>query len=188
MCILEFPVAHRSRWIAFHQFIFASNSLLPFLINLCSTMTISFVVIKNKMNTLRTSTVDEENQSVWIVLRARLRLVIDVLNENRELVIGPGITLVPQFFSLPLFISAFLLNCRNIEQSWLRYLLIGCYWISLTPQASSFFLYISPSSSYSNEWRKTKVSRWISRWFQRDQSPSAATFSGTREILFKSQQ
>ena len=177
ICIFEFPLVHRSRWMAFHQLIFVSNSLLPFLINLCSTITISAVVIKNKMNTLRTSPIDQENQSTWIILRDRLRLVLDVLNENKELVIGPGITLVPQFFSLPLFISAFVLTCHNIEQSWLRYLLIVCYWISLTPQATSFFLYISPSSSYSNEWRKTKISRWL----KRDQPPA------TREMGLKSQ-
>ena len=187
MCVFEFPVAHRSVWMAYHQLIFVLNSLLPFLINLCSTVTISVVVIKNKLNTLRASRRDQKKQSTGITIQHRLRWMSDVLWENKELIIGPAITLVPQSFSIPLFLATLLLDCQNLEHSWLRYLLIACYWISLTPQWTSFFLYISPSSSYSNEWRKTKICQWISHRFRWDQAPATAV-AATRELTAKGQQ
>ena len=111
-------------------------------------------------------------------IRARVGLIFDVLRENQEFVIGPSITLVPQLFSMPLFISSFIFNCQNLEESWLRHFLIVSYWISFTPQWTSFFLYISPSSFYSNEWRQTNVGRWITKLpHHHAPSPTRATFS-----------
>jgi hypothetical protein len=120
-------------------------------------------------------------QSMWIVLRARVRLIFDVLIEKREFIVGPAITLVPQLFSLPLFLSSFIFNCHNFENSWLRYFLIVSYWISFTPQWTSFFLYISPSSFYSNEWRKTKIGRWMNTF--RLRHPRAPTTTTTFTVL-----
>jgi hypothetical protein len=74
-------------------------------------------------------------------MRVRLRLIVDVLRENKEFIVGPAITLVPQLFSLPLFISSFVFDCQNLEDSWLRHFLIVSYWISFTPQWTSFFLF-----------------------------------------------
>ena len=128
---------------------------------------------------------DQTNESMLTNIRRRLRLVVDVLRENRELVIGPGITLIPQLFSLPLFVSAFVLDCQNLDNSWLRYLLIVSYWISFTPQWTSFFLYISPSSFYSNEWRKTSIGRWIHQILRRQPSlpkTPLVAFGGIRDI------
>jgi hypothetical protein len=108
--------------------------------------------------------------------RIRVRLIVDVLSENREFVLGPAITLVPQLFSLPLLISSFIFDCRNLEESWLRHFLIVSYWISFTPQWTSFSLYILPSSLYSSEWRQTDVHRWIKNLRPRQASaPPAAT-------------
>ena len=117
-------------------------------------------------------------------LQGRVRFVLSVLNENKELVIGPGITLIPQLFSLPLFISSFTLNCQNIENNWLRHLLITSYWISFTPQLISFFLYVTPSSLYSDEWRKTKVARWINSIVSSHQSErtTATTHTASRAV------
>jgi hypothetical protein len=114
---------------------------------------------------------------VWIVLQARVHLIIDVLIEKKEFIVGPTITLVPQLFSLPLFLSSFMFNCQNLDNSWLRYFLIVSYWISLTPQWTSFFLYIYPSSFYSSEWRKTKIGRWMTRLLLRNAPAPATTFS-----------
>ena len=119
-------------------------------------------------------------------INARVGLIFDVLRENKEFVIGPSITLVPQLFSLPVFISSFIFNCQNLEESWLRHFLIVSYWISFTPQWTSFFLYISPSSFYSNEWRQTNVGRWITNLpHHHPPSPTRATFtvlSGAKDI------
>ena len=116
-------------------------------------------------------------------IRRRLRLALDVLSEKKELVIGPAITLVPQLFSLPLFISAFILDCQNLDNSWLRYFLIVSYWLSFTPQWTSFFLHIFPSSFYSNEWRRTTLGRRIHQTFRRYRSPTSTVLTGIRDIL-----
>ena len=112
------------------------------------------------------------------MVRARFHLIVDVLIEKREFIVGPAITLLPQLFSLPLFLSSFIFNCQNIESSRFRYFLIGSYWISLTPQWTSFFLYISPSSFYSNEWRKTSIHRWLNTFRCRHLQTPSTTFTG----------
>ena len=101
------------------------------------------------------------DESRWLTIGHWCRLAVNVLRENRELVIGPSITLIPLSFSLPLIVAGFVLNCENLENSWFRYLLIISYWATLTPKWTSFFLYISSSSFYMGEWRKTKIRRWM---------------------------
>ena len=168
MCIFTFPQSRRSAWAGVHLFVSTLHSIVPFLINLCSTVLISVTVVKKKINTRR----NKQAQVTSCV--GRLRFICSVLHENRELVIGPGLTLIPQLFSLPLFIASFTLDCQNIEQSWLRYLLIVSSWTTFTPQLISFFLYISPSSLYSDEWNKTKLRRWINSTLRRHPSAGKA--------------
>ena len=180
MCVLEISKSDRTIWMTFHLLFLLLNSLLPFLINLFSTITIILIIVNKKIKTL-TSPADRIDRSDLMNIRRRLHLIVDVLRENQEFVIGPAITLVPQLFSLPLFISSFLFNCRNLEESWLRYFLIVSYWISLTPQWTSFFLYISPSSFYSSEWHKTNLGRRIDNLLH--QHPSASTTTKTITAL-----
>ena len=94
----------------------------------------------------------------------RFRLLIDVLTENKELVVAPAITLIPQLFSLPSFIASFLLGCQDLRDNNLRYLLIASFFITFIPQLISFFLYISPSSFYSKEWYATNIGKWIKNY------------------------
>ena len=120
----------------------------------------------------------------WIHLRRHCRLTIDVLSDNKELIIGPGLTLVPQLFSLPLFVAAFALDCQNLERSGLRHLLIVSYWRSSIPQLTSFFLYVSPSSFYFHQWRQTRIAKWIYQTFHRHPASSTSgltVLSQTRE-------
>lgn len=91
--------------------------------------------------------------------QTRLELLREVLYENKELVIGPAVTLIPQLFSLPLFIASLTLVCQTIETSSIRYLIIISYFITFIPQLISFFLYVSPSSLYSREWHATDLSK-----------------------------
>ena len=49
MCVIEYPSTYRSVWISIHQIVSVSPILLPLLINLCSTLTIMGIVIKNKV-------------------------------------------------------------------------------------------------------------------------------------------
>jgi hypothetical protein len=50
MCVLNFPISHRSLWMIMHQTITIINSILPLLISIFCTITIVCVIIKNKMN------------------------------------------------------------------------------------------------------------------------------------------
>ena len=70
ICVLEFPVSHRSKWSKFHLILSVINLFVPLLINICSTITIICVVTKKKMNTRRQKArefdaIDEKN---WISL------------------------------------------------------------------------------------------------------------------------
>jgi hypothetical protein len=183
MCVIEFPTNYQSRWLLFHFIVSIMNSILPLLINLCCTITISCVVAKKKLNTRKTvivlniKTKEEGETSIkesrLTKFRARLRLVLNVLSENKELIIGPGITLVPQLFSLPLFVISFTLYCQNLESSWVRYLLITSYFTSFIPQLTSFMLYVLPSSFYSTEWQNTKINQWMFGFFRSTRSDRA---------------
>ena len=183
MCVIEFPIKSRSKWLTFHLIISIMNSIVPLLINICCTTTISYTIAKNKMNIRKKSTalgMNEVERSGKISLKTQFYFVLNVFSENKELIIGPAITLVPQLFSLPLFVISFTLYCQNLESSWVRYLLIVSYFTSFIPQLTSFMLYILPSSFYSNEWHETTISQWISVVFQsqRLDAPTSKTFDG----------
>jgi hypothetical protein len=51
LCVLQISTRDRSLWMTFHLLFLILHSFVPFLINLCSTIVITFVVIKKKMNT-----------------------------------------------------------------------------------------------------------------------------------------
>jgi hypothetical protein len=100
---------------------------------------------------------------------------------------GPAFTVIPQLFSIPVLIVSYSLICQTIETSPLRYLLIASELASFIPQVISFFLYISPSSFYSREWRATNMSKRITALTQcHRQSPSTlSTILSTRNIRSK---
>jgi hypothetical protein len=56
MCVFEFPDVNRSVWMFAHLLVSIVNSLLPLLINLCSTIVISMIVIRKKMKTVANDT------------------------------------------------------------------------------------------------------------------------------------
>ena len=187
ICVLDISKNDRTLWMTFHLLFLLLNSLLPFLINLFSTLIITLIIVKKKMKTntshSSSSLAEQIDRSHWMNnSRRRLHFIVDVLRENKEFVIGPAITLVPQLFSLPLFISSFIFNCQNLEDSWLRHFLIVSFWFSFTPQWTSFFLYISPSSFYSSEWHKTTLGRWIDTLLRRHPSTKSnfTAASGTK--------
>ena len=112
-----------------------------------------------------------------VMRMSRLHLLRTVLVENKELVIGPAFTLIPQLFSLPYFIALLSLRCQNIQTSGLRYLLIASYLPTFIPPLMSFPLYISPSSFYSQQWRATTLSKWLVAFQRRHELPSVVTRS-----------
>ncbi|CAF1648215.1 unnamed protein product [Adineta ricciae] len=54
MCAMDFSVSYQSTWTSIHQIISIIHSILPLLINICSTMIIIERVISNKMNIQKT--------------------------------------------------------------------------------------------------------------------------------------
>jgi hypothetical protein len=94
----------------------------------------------------------------------RLNVLRDVLNQHKEMIARPVITLVPSIFSLfslPLFIVSLSLGCQTEKINQLRYLLIVSFFMSLFPQMITFFLYIYPSTFYSKQWQATAIARRI---------------------------
>ena len=88
----------------------------------------------------------------------------NVLNENREMITRPAITLIPSLFSLfslPFLIISFSLGCQNLHEDPLRYVLIVFYFITFVPPMLMFYLYISPSSFYWKEWELTTIRKWM---------------------------
>ena len=114
-------------------------------------------------------------------MRRNIRLLMDVLRENKELITGPGLTIIPQLFVLPQFVIAFKLLCQNLDAGGTRYVLMACNLAMFIPQSISFTLYVLPSTFYSRQWRNTRVGQRVSEWFPRRQrpQPAATTIIGT---------
>jgi hypothetical protein len=103
-----------------------------------------------------------------------------VLNENKELITRPAITLVPSIFSLftlPLFIIGLSLRCQNLENHPLRYLQIAFYSITFIPQMITFPLYIYPSSFFWKQWQSTTISKRISAFRQHSSTTKDSTIA-----------
>ena len=186
LCVLDFH-QHRSLWTLFHQSVTVLHWLVPLLINVSCTTTISYVVTKKKLNACahNTDKSDSTNSaSVSKKSKSRVALLLDVLKENKELILAPAITIVPQLFSLPLYIVAFLLICQNLETNTLRYMLIVCYFTAFLPQLVSFLLYVTPSSFFTHEWHATALAKWIFPLNRRhEQQPPTTTRSRSIAII-----
>jgi hypothetical protein len=206
MCLTEFPISNRPMWIFIHQFVFVTHLLIPLLINIGCTGTITSIVIKTKMrlrgqkeckslppDQIRSCIPNQRRQMLYNALfvsanaeeiRNRRDVLRDVLNENKEMLARPAITLLPSIFSLftlPLFVIGFSFECHNLENNSLRYLLISCYFITFIPQMVTFLLYIYPSSFYWKQWQTTTISKWIAT-FRHQHAPIDLTiFSTIRE-------
>jgi hypothetical protein len=66
-----------------------------------------------------------------------------------------------------------------LEISPLRYLLAVFYFLSFIPQILTFFLYVYPSSLYSNEWRLTTAGKWINNKIEKYHAIKSATSLAT---------
>ena len=187
MCAITFP-SGKSIWLTVHSAVTTIDSLAPLAINLVCTVTIICIVTKKKMNATgrnnRTYRGEKIRAASFLpahsvdnpaIQPSRLRLLKNVLIENKELVIGPAFTLVPQLFSLPYFIAALVLRCQNLQGHRLRYLLTVSYFTSFIPQLMSFFLYIWPSSFYLQQWRATKLYQRMTRGDGREPDPGVMT-------------
>lgn len=122
-------------------------------------------MIDRPMDTIqRTSDSDIVIDSGSRSSRITFRLFMTVLKENKELILAPAFTLIPQLFSLPFFLASLILKCQNFHDSNLRYLLIVSYFVKFVPQLTSFLLYISPSSFYFKQWQCSTIGKWMTNF------------------------
>ncbi len=182
-CVTSYPVIIEK----YNQVNIILNYVLPFLINLVSTVMLMVLVIRKRA----TSKLKKSNRTDSITpSRSIFRSYIDILNENKELIFAPLITMLPQLFSLPQFILSFTLACQQFNVGWQRYLLISSYFITYLPQVFSYKLYVSPSTFYKVEFNATKLGRKTAEWRAlvnktKPETISSTVFSATQKTKEK---
>jgi hypothetical protein len=155
-CVTSYP----SMISRYNQVNVILNYIIPFLINLLSSIVLMILITRKRA----TATIQKVNRShADINTRTTFRAYIDLLMENKELILAPLVTMLPQLFSLPQFILSFSLACQEFEVDWQRYLLIISYFITYIPQVLSYKLYISPSTFYKNEFHTTLLKKKINK-------------------------
>ena len=154
-CVTSYPSAVNT----YNQVNVILNYILPFLINLLSTIILIILIVrrrtKAKKNVYTTPTTN---------IRSRFRVYLDLLKKYKELILPPSVTMLPQLFSLPQFILSFSFACQEFKLAWQRYLLIVAFFITYLPQVFLYKLYISPSTFYTEEFHATNLYKRISRW------------------------
>ena len=158
LCSVTFS-ASSSNWLRPSGPITVIDSVGPFLINMVCTVSIICLVTQKKMNATHGRDTHSPQSNV-APRQNRLHLLRSVLIENKELVIGPAFTLLPQLFSLPYFVASLMLEYGDLQRTGLRYLLTLSYFTTFIPPLTSFLLYISPSSFYTKEWQATSIGKW----------------------------
>ena len=154
-CVTSYPSAIAT----YNKVNIILNYILPFLINLLSTIILIILIIGKRRKVMRGNykTPVKDNQSIF-------RIYFDLLNKYKELILPPSITMLPQLFFLPQFILSFSLACQEFRINWQRYLLIISFFLTYLPQVLTYKLYISPSSFYTEEFHGTKLYKKISQW------------------------
>jgi hypothetical protein len=154
LCVTSYP----SGVATYNQVNIILNYILPFLINLLSTIILIILIIRQ-----HATTVAKEQDRLYTGASAKstFRIYMDLLMTKKELILAPLLTMLPQLSSLPQFILSFSLACQDFNVNWQRYLLIISYFIMYLPQVLSYVLYISPSKFYKNEFHRTKLYKKI---------------------------
>ncbi|CAM2722571.1 unnamed protein product [Rotaria socialis] len=157
-CVTSYP----SIIATYNQANVILNYIMPFLINFLSTIILTILIIRKKW-AIATKKISEHSHTLQN-MRATFHSYRNLFTENKELILAPLITMLPQLFSLPQFILSFSLACQELKVSWQRYLLIVSYFITYLPQVLSYKLYVSPSSFYKKEFNLTKLGKKITKW------------------------
>jgi hypothetical protein len=155
-CVTSYP----SVIATYNQVNIILNYIMPFLINFLSTITL-IILITRKRATVTAKKCDNSSSKPNIMIRFREYIYLWI--KNKDLILAPLVTMLPQLFSLPQFILSFSLACQEFKTEWHRYLLIISYFIMYLPQVFSYKLYISPSSFYTEEFNATELNKRISQ-------------------------
>ena len=120
----------------FNKFIHIFHFIIPFLINILS----SIIIIL--MSTKRRKTIQKD--------QSYKNLLIEQIQQHRHLLISPIILVI---LSLPRLILSFISNCmKSNKNPWLS--LIG-YLISFIPPMLTFIIFVLPSKLYKEQFQKT---------------------------------
>ena len=137
----------------YNQIIIIFNYVLPFLINILSTLILIIRIVRRRNLAKK----KDHRRSIF-------GGYVNLFKEYKELILAPSVSMVPQLFFLPQFILSFSFACRDFNIRWQRYLLIITFFITYLPQVFSYKLYVSPSSFYTREFHSTNLYKKISRW------------------------
>ncbi len=156
-CVTSYP----SGIGTYNQVNIILNYILPLLINLLSTIVLMVLITRKRAIATTNKSAHLKSESN---MRLTMRTYVNLFCENKELILAPLVTMLPQIFALPQFILSFSLACQEFNVNWQRYLLIISYFITYLPQVLSYKLYISPSSFYKNEFHATELYKRVVRW------------------------
>ncbi len=156
LCVTSYP----SGVTIYNQVNIILNNIMPFLINFLSTIIIMILIIRRR---IAATAKKEDDSSSTPNTRMTLAVYLDLWVKNKDRIMPPLATMVPQLFSLPQLIISFSLSCQEFKIDWKRYLLIISYFILYLPQVLSYKIYVSPSSFYQEEFHATKLHQRISQ-------------------------
>ena len=130
-CIVNYPSAVRIANLIINIFHF----IVPFIINLTSAIIIIIIKVQKRA-------------SVQTQLNYR-QIVKEQIHQHKNLLIGPCVLII---LAIPRLIISFASGCmKSSNDSWL--FLLG-YFISLIPSMLTFILFVLPSTTYKDAFRK----------------------------------
>ncbi|CAF1589927.1 unnamed protein product [Didymodactylos carnosus] len=118
--------------------------IVPFIIQ---TMSITFLIVQTAKSRVRTS-----NNALSLTKTFKRQFY-----QNKEQYLTPIIIIL---CALPQLVISFSLSCTPLtETTWKRVSLLITYLLSFVPQLLGFILYVLPSTSYKQEFKKTAIAK-----------------------------
>lgn len=110
LCVTSYP----SAVAIYNQINIILNYDLPFLINVLATITL--IILTTRKHATATKK-QKDHSDADAKTKSTFRTYVDLLIANKELILAPSITMLPQLFSLPQFILSFSLSCQEFKIS-----------------------------------------------------------------------
>jgi hypothetical protein len=141
LCVTNY---RQSSISTYNRFTVLSNYFIPFVIQVIS---ITVTIIKTACSRAKTS--GSSRETFATIFKKQFQT-------QKEHYVTPMIIV---FSSLPQAILSFLYACTELKESWQRYTLLSIYFLSYLPQMLGFIVYVLPSTTFSEEFRLTKVGK-----------------------------
>ncbi|CAF1489173.1 unnamed protein product [Didymodactylos carnosus] len=134
ICVIDYSKQH-GFWTVFNRVNVLINYIVPFLLQFVSILLLLIALARKKK---RVQNTDDA--------------LIKQFKTNKELFITPTILILS---ALPPVILSFNFQCKELNQSWQRYMLLIAYFLSYSPQILGFILHVLPSTLYKKEFSYT---------------------------------